>query len=66
MSANSTGTFYSHYGYYKHCFSSTIPIPNYLMALTIGDLGYLNIGENTGVIADNAILQSAFVDFSIE
>lgn len=65
MSANSTGTFYGPYGYYKHCFYSQVPIPNYLMSLAIGDLGYLSVGDNTGVIADNAILQTAFVDFSI-
>lgn len=66
MSANKTGTYYSAYGYYTHCFYSSVPIPNYLMAITAGDYGYLSLGENTGVIADNAILQTAFVDFSID
>jgi hypothetical protein len=56
MSANKTGTFYSRYGFYKHCFYSSVPIPNYLMAIYIGDLGYLSTGARTGVIADNAIL----------
>lgn len=65
MSANKTGIYYANPGYHKHVFYSSVPIPMYLMALYIGDLGYLSIGTNTGVIADNAILQTAFVDFSI-
>lgn len=65
MSANKTGTFYSKYGFYKHCFYSQNPIPSYLFSFYAGDLGYLAVGTRTGVVADNAVLQSAFVDFSI-
>lgn len=65
MSANQTGKFYAAYPNYKWCFYSSVPIPNYLMAFVAGDLGYMSTGPNTGVIADNAILQTAFVDFSI-
>lgn len=56
MSANKTGIYQSHYGYYKHCFYNSIPIPNYLMAIVVGDLVYQSTGENTGVIAEPSVI----------
>jgi len=58
MSAVKTGTYQAHYGYYKHCFSQTIVIPNYLMAIVVGDLVYQSTGPNTGVISEPATIQN--------
>lgn len=64
MSANITGTYYAFYGYYKTCFYNQIPIPNYLMALVIGDLEYTSLGDNTGVLAEPSITAAAVEEFS--
>lgn len=64
MSANKTGTYNSIYGYYKHCFYNSIPIPNYLMALTVGQLAYQSIGSTTGVITEPSQLAAAAAELS--
>jgi leukotriene-A4 hydrolase len=53
-----TGIYQAHYGYYKHCFYNSIPIPNYLMAIVVGDLVYQSTGPNTGVITDSENIQT--------
>ena len=58
MSANKTGIYQAHYGYYKHCFYNSIPIPNYLMAIVVGDLVYQSTGPNTGVITEPENIQT--------
>jgi leukotriene-A4 hydrolase len=59
MSANLTGTYQAIAGYYKTCFYSSVPIPNYLMAITVGNYAYQSMGPNTGVIADPSIINAA-------
>lgn len=64
MSANKTGTYNSIYGYYKHCFYNSIPIPNYLMAITVGELVYQSIGYNTGIITEPGQIAKAAAELS--
>ena len=52
MSANRTGSFASVYGYNKHCFNSSIPIPDYLTAIVVGHVVYVSTGPNTGVVSE--------------
>ena len=40
------------------------PIPSYLMALTVGDLRFAPIGEETGVYAEPSVLESAAYEFA--
>lgn len=50
-----------------HTFSSSIPIPSYLIALAGGDLEYKEIGSRTGVIAlSNKLNESAEVLSGLE
>jgi leukotriene-A4 hydrolase len=64
MSANKTGIYNSIYGYYKHCFYNEIPIPNYLMAITVGELVYQSIGYNTGIITEPGQIAKAAAELS--
>lgn len=64
MSANKTGTYNSVYGYYKHCFYNSIPIPNYLMAITVGQLAYQSIGPTTGIITEPSQLERCAAELS--
>ena len=59
MSGNKTGTYYSFYGYYKTCFYNSLPVPNYLMALVVGNFEYQSLGDSTGVLAEPNILPAA-------
>lgn len=47
---------------YKTCFYSQIPIPSYLLAITIGNYAYASQGPNTGILADPSILATASHD----
>lgn len=64
MSANITGIYYAYYGFYKTCFYNQIPIPNYLMALVVGELSYQSTGDTTGVIAEPVMLAAAADELS--
>lgn len=56
MSGNKTGLYYAAPGLYKTCFYSMIPSPNYLMNVVVGDLEYVSMGYNTGILAEPTIL----------
>ncbi len=45
-------------------FSQPIPIPAYLMALTVGDYQFAAVGNRTGVYAEPGILQAAVEEFA--
>ena len=45
-------------------FSMPQPIPPYLVALAVGDLGFKAMGERTGVYAEKEILESAAAEFA--
>lgn len=47
-----------------YSFSMDKPIPAYLMALAVGDIGFKAIDERTGVYAEPAILEKARNEFS--
>jgi leukotriene-A4 hydrolase len=64
MSANKTGIYNAIYGYYKHCFYNEIPIPNYLMAITVGELVYQSLGTNTGIITEPGQIARAAAELS--
>jgi aminopeptidase N len=63
MSANKTGIYQAVWGYYKHCFYSSVPIPAYLTALVVGNLEYASTGPNTGILASPAIIDAAAAEF---
>jgi len=52
MSANETGIYLLDDDNHKSCFHNEIPIPNYLMALAVGDLEYKSLGRRVGVITE--------------
>ena len=64
MSANKTGVYGAQYGYYKHCFYNSIPIPNYLMAIAVGELVYQSVGPTTGVISEPSMIASVASEMS--
>ena len=51
-----------HQGAYQ--FSIELPIPSYLIALAVGDLGFASTGPRTGVYAEPSILASAQREFA--
>jgi aminopeptidase N len=46
-----------------YTFQMNQPIPSYLMALSVGDLRFAEIGERTGVYAEPSILDAAAYEF---
>lgn len=46
-----------------YSFQMNQPIPSYLMALSVGDLRFAEIGERTGVYAEPSILDAAAYEF---
>lgn len=46
-----------------YTFKMDIPIPAYLMALAVGNIGFQSIDERTGVYAEPAILTKAHTEF---
>ncbi len=48
----------------KYNFEMKQPIPSYLMALTVGDLRFAPIGDETGVYAEPSVLESAAYEFA--
>jgi leukotriene-A4 hydrolase len=53
MSANSTNTLHlANEGKKVYSFSNTIRMPNYLIALAVGDLEYRSLGNRVGVITE--------------
>ena len=64
MSANRTGQYIAQYGYYKTCYYNEIPIPNYLMALAVGQLEYASTGYRTGVITEPSLMSSVLEELS--
>ncbi len=51
---NTNGSYY---------FEMRQPIPSYLLALCIGDLAFMSLGENTGVYAQPATISKAYEEF---
>ena len=49
-------------GFYE--FSMPQPIPSYLMALAVGDIGFAPIGDRTGVYAEPGVLERSREEFS--
>src|SRR5207247_11160298 len=47
-----------------YAFSMEKPVPPYLIALAIGDIGFASTGTRTGVYAERAVLQSAAYEFA--
>jgi len=47
-----------------YTFSMEQPIPSYLMALSVGDLTFRNIGEHTGIYAEPATIEAAAYEFA--
>jgi len=52
MSANETGTFQLNDTHYVSSFYNQIPIPDYLLAIAVGDLEYRSLGRRVGVITE--------------
>ena len=52
MSANETGVSVYNATHSQTRFRCDIPIPNYLMALAVGDLVYRSTGYRTGIISE--------------
>ncbi|UTW60986.1 M1 family metallopeptidase [bacterium SCSIO 12741] len=48
----------------KYHFEMKQPVPAYLMALTVGDFEYRQIGPHTGIYAENSILEKAAWEFA--
>jgi aminopeptidase N len=48
----------------KYSFTMTQPIPCYLIALAVGDIAYKNIGENTGVYSEPAMIEEVAYEFA--
>jgi len=47
-----------------YAFSMEKPVPPYLIALAIGDIGFASTGTRTGVYAERPVLQSAAYEFA--
>jgi len=47
-----------------YAFSMERPVPPYLIALAIGDIGFASTGTRTGVYAERPVLQSAAYEFA--
>jgi leukotriene-A4 hydrolase len=47
----------------KYSFEMPQPIPAYLMALAVGDIEYVKVGETTGVYAEPTVIKSAAWEF---
>lgn len=52
MSANETGSFPLNDTHYVTSFYNQIPIPDYLLAIAVGDLEYRSLGRRVGVITE--------------
>ena len=52
MSANETGLAVYNATHNVASFHCAIPIPNYLMAIAVGDLVYRSLGRRVGVITE--------------
>lgn len=48
----------------QYNFQMEIPIPSYLMALAVGDIGFQAVSNRTGVYAEPAMLQKAAWEFA--
>lgn len=48
----------------EYTFSMEQPIPAYLIALAVGDIGFAPIGERTGVYAERSMLERAAWEFA--
>ncbi|MEZ5014768.1 MAG: M1 family metallopeptidase [Chitinophagales bacterium] len=48
----------------KYDFHMAIPIPSYLMALAVGDISFHALGRNTGVYAENNMLDKCIWEFA--
>lgn len=48
----------------KYSFTMDQPIPCYLIALAVGDIAYKQIGENTGVYSEPALLEEVAYEFA--
>jgi hypothetical protein len=46
-----------------YTFEMPQPIPSYLMALTVGDLRFAQLGERTGVYAEPSVIEAAAEEF---
>lgn len=60
MSANETSVEALYDDRLEYKFNCTIPIPNYLIAIAVGDLEYRSLGRNVGVITEPANMDKAF------
>ena len=47
-----------------YTFTMPQPIPSYLLALAVGDLGFRPLGERTGVYAEPSVLEKAAYEFA--
>jgi leukotriene-A4 hydrolase len=47
----------------RYSFKQPIPIPAYLMALTVGDYTFKNVGPRTGVYAERGMIDKAVSEF---
>lgn len=48
----------------KYSFTMEQPIPCYLIALAVGDIAYKQIGENTGVYSEPALIEEVAYEFA--
>ena len=48
----------------KYSFTMNQPIPCYLIAMAVGDIAYKQIGENTGVYSEPALLEEVAYEFA--
>ena len=48
----------------RYTFTMEIPIPSYLMALSVGDIAFKAVSERTGVYAEPAMLEKAAWEFA--
>lgn len=64
MSGNLTNTTSSETGFNKTCFASTIPVPNYLIALTIGNITKKSLGGRANLYADPTLLTAVVQEFA--
>ncbi len=47
-----------------YTFKMNQPVPSYLFALSVGDLEYKSLGNNTGVYAEPSVIESAAYEFA--
>lgn len=64
MSADKSGTKAYNATFTESAFTSTVPIPSYLIAIAVGDLEQQTIGGKVGVITEPGFMSKVVAEFS--